>query len=245
MKIHYVYVVFRPDGSPCYVGKGKGDRCLQHLKSSHNPRLAGVIKKAGGDVPIVKVRQHLTDAEAMEIEIALIAVIGRADLGTGPLLNLTIGGDGVVGHKRTPEQRMQMSIARKGTRVSPEAAAKVSAKLKGVPKSPEHCAAVSAAKKGKPGKPQSQETKDKRANSLRGQKRSDEALEKMRAAAEALKNDPVRSAARSAKVTAALTGRKLSPQHCAKISAVQKGKPKGPMKEITKLRLSISKRMKR
>lgn len=39
------------------------------------------------------------------------------------------------------------------------------------------------------------------------------------------------------KISQTLTGRKLSPSHCANIGKVQSGKPKGPCKESTKLKI--------
>jgi len=243
--IHYIYVAFYPNGIPCYVGKGKGGRWLHHLTKSHNKRLAGVVRKAGGSIPIIKLRENLTEAEAFEIEIALIAAIGRRDLGTGPLLNLTAGGDGVVGHRRTPAQRKQMSVSRKGIVPTRETAAKISAKLKNVPKTPAHCAAVSAAKKNVPLGPMSALQRMAIGDGHRGRKRSAEECASLKIAAEKLRNDPVRSAQKSARISAALTGRKLSPQTCAKISAVQKNKPKGPMKETTKLKLRVGRIIKR
>lgn len=241
--VHYIYVAFYANGIPCYVGKGKGDRWQQHMVKSHNKRLAGVVRKANGSIPIVKVREHLIEAEAFAVEIALIAAIGRVDLGTGPLLNLTSGGDGVVGHKRTLEQRRQMSITRKGIwNGSPETARKISAALRNVPKAPAHCKAVSAAKKGKPGKPQSEETKLKRSLKLRGRKRSAEALLAVQNGQNALRADPVRSAQKSARITAKLTGKKLSPAHCAAIGDAQRNKPKGKWSKERRKRQSDRKK---
>jgi len=51
----------------------------------------------------------ITSQEAHEIEKKLILQYGRKDLGTGPLVNVTNGGDGVVGFKWTIEQRQAKS----------------------------------------------------------------------------------------------------------------------------------------
>jgi hypothetical protein len=98
----YVYVIFRPSGVPCYVGKGRGRRWLKPRK--HNPHLTAILKAAGGDLPRVRVRQSLTEAQAFETEIAFIKAIGREVHG-GPLVNMTDGGDGPAGHRHTEETR--------------------------------------------------------------------------------------------------------------------------------------------
>lgn len=117
---HYVYIIFRPDGRPCYVGKGKGNRWEVHERRTHNPYLARIIAKAGGSIPKIKVREDLTDAEACETEIAFIAAIGRRDLGTGPLVNLTDGGDGAAGAIHGFERRAKRSLRAKEDWNNPE-----------------------------------------------------------------------------------------------------------------------------
>src|SRR5580698_4532158 len=113
----YVYLISRLDGRPCYVGKGKGQRWRHHGKYGRNKHLISVIKQAkaiGQELPRVKVLEGLTEAKAHEVERALIGFFGRADKGTGLLLNLTDGGDGTSGYRYTDEQRARHSIAMKG-----------------------------------------------------------------------------------------------------------------------------------
>lgn len=117
----YVYVIFRPNGEPCYVGKGLGKRWLVHEKSKHgyrNPRLAKIIENADGDLPKIKVRENLTEAEAFRTEIAMIAAIGRSS--RGPLVNMTDGGDGTSGLDISPERRAATSARHKGKTISLE-----------------------------------------------------------------------------------------------------------------------------
>lgn len=102
----YVYVLFRPwDGSPCYVGKGKGNRWRNFSFGARTNRwLRNIIAKAerlGMDIPSVKVRENLIETEAFATERAFIAAIGRGKY--GPLVNLTDGGDGPAGFKHKPE----------------------------------------------------------------------------------------------------------------------------------------------
>lgn len=145
----YVYILFRPNGIPCYVGKGIADRWLVHEKKARNPHLAAIIAKAGGSIPRVKIREGLTDAEACETEIAFIAAIGRKVNG-GPLVNMTDGGDGVRGstHTKSAEARAKISAAHKGRKFSPERIAEMSARQLGKP-SPRKGAKLSEQTKAK------------------------------------------------------------------------------------------------
>lgn len=116
----YVYILFRPDGRPCYVGKGCGKRDKKHEKyGSHNPHLSAIIKNAGGSLPAVRFRDGISDAEAHSLERLLIAAIGR-EIHGGPLVNQTDGGEGVSGAVRSPETLARMSAAQMGKKASRE-----------------------------------------------------------------------------------------------------------------------------
>ena len=99
MRLFYVYVCFRTDGSPCYVGKGKGNRAATSYKKTKNVYLRRIVSRCGGELPTVIIRSGLAEAEAFAIERAFIAAIGRRDLGLGPLANRTDGGEGLSGHR--------------------------------------------------------------------------------------------------------------------------------------------------
>lgn len=109
----YVYVLFRKNGIPCYVGKGRGRRWLKHEKHSHSAHLKAIFRSAGGDLPRVKIRENISESEAMRLEVALISAIGREAIG-GPLVNQTDGGDGISGWKHTEAVRAKMSASRQG-----------------------------------------------------------------------------------------------------------------------------------
>jgi hypothetical protein len=136
--VFYVYVLFRLDGSPCYVGKGAGDRWLEHEGgrfSRTNRHLNSIIRKAravGRELPKIKLAEGLTEERAFELERIFIAVIGRQHEG-GPLANLTAGGDGISGLVFTDEHRANLSLARMGKPLSEEHKAKTSATMKGRP----------------------------------------------------------------------------------------------------------------
>ena len=85
---YYVYAYLREDDSPYYIGKGKDKRAWTKGKDE--------VGKPTDDSRIVILRENLTNEEAKDIEIELIAQYGRKDLGTGILRNKTPGGDGAV-----------------------------------------------------------------------------------------------------------------------------------------------------
>ena len=100
----YSYLWLRLDGSPYYVGKGKGDRAFTSRKHEvHCPDNRARILV----FPMAR------EAEAFESEIALIELFGRKDLGTGCLRNLTDGGDGPSGWVPSEESRRRMMVAAK------------------------------------------------------------------------------------------------------------------------------------
>ncbi len=142
MNNYYVYQYLREDNTPYYIGKGKDNRAW----APHT-----TIKLPKDKSRIVLVTEHLSEKQAHDLEIELIAKYGRKDLGTGILHNKTNGGDGSSGSKVSPETRAKMSSARKGKKLSPETRAKMSAVRKG------------------------------RSNGREGTKHSPETIEKMRA----------------------------------------------------------------
>lgn len=122
MNIYFVYIYKDPNTHiPFYVGYGKKQRHLFHLneaKSKPTPKSGehklNKIRKllSNGQTPIIQIiDSQLTKDQACELEVFLISEIGRADLGTGTLLNLTAGGDGV--REWSPEQRTKISESRK------------------------------------------------------------------------------------------------------------------------------------
>ena len=109
---YYVYVFFRPwNGIPCYIGKGRGNRWRQEKRPT-NKQLDRIIAKAACELPKVRIRHGLTNAEAYEIEKAFIKAIGRGK--NGPLVNLTDGGEGAEGYVHTKKSRRKMSKKGKG-----------------------------------------------------------------------------------------------------------------------------------
>ena len=88
---YYTYAWLREDGRPYYIGKGTGKRAYtgRGRKGNRQP------PKDRSRVLILK--RNLTEEEAFKHEIYMISVLGRKDIGTGILINLTDGGEGVPG----------------------------------------------------------------------------------------------------------------------------------------------------
>ena len=97
----YTYAYLREDRTPYYVGKGKGRRLYKKGK--------GEVGKPTDKSRIIFLKQNITEQEALNHEIYMIAVLGRIDLGTGILRNKTDGGDGISGYKHNDEVYLSIS----------------------------------------------------------------------------------------------------------------------------------------
>lgn len=104
-RTYYTYVLTDPRTNvPFYVGKGTKRRMYQHkldAVSRFNPnKLVHIvimdIIDAGFDILYSKILINATQEQALVRESTEICGIGRLDLGSGPLLNLTDGGEGHV-----------------------------------------------------------------------------------------------------------------------------------------------------
>ena len=124
---YFIYAYFEPNNDkPFYVGKGCGDRHLQHLKRDilykKNTMFYCKLRKMlrNGILPIVKkLLENLTEQEAFEKEKLFIRIYGRRDIGTGCLCNHTDGGEGAtntlsvgfLGNKHSIDARLKVSQA--------------------------------------------------------------------------------------------------------------------------------------
>ena len=127
MKTYYTYIYFFPESLvPFYVGMGHGNRKMTHLKEAtlrptpqqgkHKLNTIREILAIGKEPVISVIDSGLTKDEAAELEELLIEMIGRRDLGTGPLTNQTKGGDGLRGWSEERKQALRERNLRLGIR---------------------------------------------------------------------------------------------------------------------------------
>jgi hypothetical protein len=148
--LFYTYAYLREDGTPYYIGKGRGGRAFKRGSRAVQipPRERILFLKTG-----------LTEEEAFKHEVYMIALYGRKDIGTGILWNFTDGGEGPSGVIRNTEFRQRVSATQKGRVFSDE-----------------HRQKISEAKKGQR---LSEETKKKISKTLTGNKLSEKTKQKM------------------------------------------------------------------
>ncbi len=142
----------REDGTPYYIGKGRGQRAFRKERAIPMPPKERILF----------LKKNLTEAEAFQHEIYLIAVLGRKDLGTGILRNLTNGGEGTSGC-RASEKTREKFRARKGWKHSKETREKI--------------------RQAALGRTHSRETREKLSHSHTGRVVPQETKEKLRQAA--------------------------------------------------------------
>ena len=178
MNIYYVYQYVREDQTPYYIGKG----CRNRINEGHNVALP--IKERR-----VIIADNLSEQEAFDLEIELIAKYGRKDLGTGILRNQTDGGDGASGHKHSKEaiEKMKANANKREQKKKqegwtyPKSARKaISEMQKGVPKPKEWVDNVAAALNNRT-EEEKAEWKEKIAATKRGKPRSEETKAKLSA----------------------------------------------------------------
>jgi hypothetical protein len=159
----YTYLWLREDGTPYYVGKGRGKRAFR----CGAPPAERVI-----------IQYHPSERDALVAEVFFIAYYGRKDLGTGCLRNYTDGGGGVSGWICSAEARAKMSASKMNHATSDETRAKLSASRRGKVASDETRAKMSASRRGKVA---SDETREKMSASKMNHAESDETRAKISA----------------------------------------------------------------
>lgn len=169
MGTFYTYMWLREDGTPYYVGKGKGVRAFRR-GAPYRERII--------------TQDWLTEEQAFAAEKFLIAYYGRKDNGTGILRNLSDGGEGLS--NPSEEVRAKQGATNKGRAWSESFCRKVSAAKKGKPTGTDYekvadtlrkynedhpevrSRCVAAMAESHKGKAVAQSTRDKIAASLRG-----------------------------------------------------------------------------
>lgn len=95
---------------PFYIGKGRKNRCNNGIKDRKKciktAKIKSLINK--GFYPIImKLDVDLSESEAFNREIYYIETIGRKDIGSGPLTNMTEGGEGTSVRLDTEEDMIR------------------------------------------------------------------------------------------------------------------------------------------
>jgi hypothetical protein len=103
-------------GEVFYVGIGTPSRPYED--KHRNNYWNNIVEKVGYEVILVE--KNLSWDEACEWEKMKIKEIGRRDLGLGPLVNMTDGGEGTQGVLITEERRVNISLATKEAMSNPE-----------------------------------------------------------------------------------------------------------------------------
>jgi hypothetical protein len=206
----YVYAYLRKDGTPYYIGKGKGERAWTRHHNVSTPE----------QTEIVILEAKLTEIGALALERRMICWYGRKDNATGILRNRTDGGEGASGGICSAETRLKLSEAskgckgRKGHKHSAETRKKLSEALKG--------------------RIFSEETRNKLSEALKGRIFSEESKLKMSESSKGHKH----SAETRKKLSEASKGRKHSAESKLKMSEANKGRKGHKHSEEHKLKLS-------
>lgn len=184
-KQFYVYVHMKQtDDSVFYVGKGCKYRYTS--KQGRNQYWHRIVAKHGFTAEIIK--NNLSFDEANFYEIQMIKQL--RDQGC-VLCNLTDGGEGCLGLKKTEKQKAAISAKNKGKKRSEQTKAKMlgNKNALGAKRSQETRAKMSSSKKGTnnlKGRPVSQETRNKISAS---RKETEKAKRSMKLLMESIKQD--------------------------------------------------------
>lgn len=170
-----------------YIGIGLTDKRAYHTKS-RGKFWKDYISKYQYEVEIT--HRNIIWEEACVIEKYLISFYGRRDLGLGSLVNMTDGGDGVIGHEHNQETKNKIGLASKkrltGKKIS------YAVWNKGIQLAKDHKRKISDSQKGivpyNKGKSMSEEQKNKLSDYMKknpinyweGKKRSEETKEKIK-----------------------------------------------------------------
>ena len=104
---YYTYAYLREDGTPYYIGKGKGYRVYAKSRTTPVPKDKNKI---------IFLKKNLTEEESLKHEEYMIFIFGRKDLGTGILRNRCNGGKGTPKRVISDEEREKMRTREMGNK---------------------------------------------------------------------------------------------------------------------------------
>jgi hypothetical protein len=158
---YYTYAYLREDGTPYYIGKGKGRRIHQKHNGFYPPEKSRRIF----------LKKNLNEEDAFKHEIYMIFIFGRKDLEKGILHNKSDGGRGPSGLVMD-ENRKKMCASLKGRKLSDSHKRKIGESNKGKPRQTkeglDRLKKMQQERIGKPGKKHSEETKRKMSEAAKG-----------------------------------------------------------------------------
>ena len=137
--IYYVYRYNREDGTPYYIGKGKGNRCYSHKRK---------VKRPDDESRIIIVQENMSEQDAFDLETVLIEKYGRKDLGTGILRNMSRGGLGRRDPVVTQETREKLRDIHLGKKKTKRHSENISKGRKGIVFTDKHCENISKSRIG-------------------------------------------------------------------------------------------------
>jgi hypothetical protein len=163
MNNYYTYAYLREDGTPYYIGKGKGRRAFLKHSGFYPPSKERILF----------LKKNITEEEAFGHEIYMISIFGRKDLGTGILHNKTDGGDGCSGKIMTEKDIENRRKGRLGKPLSESHKKKIAEANRGIPKTMTEKRRQSDIEKGlrargKPKQKHSEETRRKISEATQG-----------------------------------------------------------------------------
>ena len=107
--IWYTYRHLKPNGEVFYIGIGKSKNFKRAFeKDGRSTYWKNKVKKYP-DYEVQILKTGLTKEDACELEKILISWYGRADCCGGTLVNLTDGGEGIIGYICSEEDRLKIS----------------------------------------------------------------------------------------------------------------------------------------
>ena len=152
MEGYYIYEHTRLDtGEVFYVGKGTIKKTNSYGRSQERSRRSDLWKKVINktEYRIDIVFEHESEKKVFEKECELIKLYGRKDLGLGPLVNFTDGGDGTSGAIRSDRFKEKVSKTHKNKVVSEKTKSLIKEKRKTQIITPKHRENISIGLKGK------------------------------------------------------------------------------------------------